>query len=110
MIDVRKLQPWRRADLEAIVFASQGQKEGDVAGDMIFSRLGTSIRFSVQQYDEGINAPFIALSGPGHTKLNNKEVKAFMNALGVEIVQELVGHGLADTFVRSFQVRVRYDA
>lgn len=107
-IDVRRLQVWRDPELEAAVFASQGQTPGDIAGDIPMHKLGKSIRFSVQQYDEGLNAPFISLSAQGHTRCTDKDVRVFLKYIGVTGNVVELNPQTPGTFVRSF--KVTYDA
>jgi len=105
MVDVQKLDPWRLAHVEELVFREQGQTEGDVAGvvRLMINGFKREVAFSVQQYDEGLKGPFVALSSTGHTRCTDVDVSRFMKFAGFSIVREISDQGTSD-FVRSFQI------
>ena len=67
-------------------------------------KLMKSIRFSIQQHDEGINAPFISLSAEGYTRCTDKDIRVFFNYIDITgRIVEMQPH-TPGTFVRSFKV------
>lgn len=86
MIDVRKLNHWRRHDLEAIIFPN-GRPDGCIAGDIVLgpAHSARSIRFSIEQ---SAQRSTVSLSAENHTRCTDVDVSRFMKFSGMKITGE----------------------
>lgn len=93
MLDLRKLQVWRKPEVEAMVFANQpeGQCEGDIAGALELGHNGDRIwiRFTIQQ--TGHSVPYVVLVAEGGARCSDRMVKRFMSFSGLRVLREREG-------------------
>jgi len=86
VINVRKLDHWRRADIEGVIFPN-GRPDGCIAGDIVLgpAHSARSIRLSIEQSAERST---VSLSAENHTRCTDVDVSRFMKFAGMKIAGE----------------------